>query len=93
MSDAPTGKIDAILAERGAIYGSFKDCAAISCGIKDVFRAAPNWNKLTAEQQEVLDQMATKCSRILSGDPDHVDNWVDIAGAATLGAKSIKVSA
>lgn len=83
--------VASVLAERGTTHGPFKDNAAISCGLKDVFRSSPNWNTLTAVQQEALDLIATKISRVLSGDPDHVDNYTDIAGYAVLVAKSIAV--
>lgn len=40
---------------------------------------------MTATQMEALDLMATKQSRIVSGDPTFADHWDDIAGYARLG--------
>ena len=34
---------------------------------------------------EALEMIAHKIARILSGDADYADNWVDIAGYAQLG--------
>lgn len=43
------------------------------------------WDNLTASQQEALDMIAVKISRILSGNPNEPDHWDDIAGYALLG--------
>ena len=45
---------------------------------------------LDADQVEALDMIATKIARILNGNPDHVDSWIDIAGYATLVADRLK---
>jgi hypothetical protein len=41
-------------------------------------------------QAEALDQMAQKMCRILQGDPDFADHWVDIAGYASLVCAELK---
>ena len=76
--------VDDTLAQRGTRYGDFIDNAGVSQALKNVFRAAPNWRRLAADQQEGLDQIAAKISRALTGDPDYADNWHDIAGYAKL---------
>ena len=35
-------------------------------------------------QKEALEMIASKIARALSGDSNHLDNWVDIAGYAQL---------
>lgn len=82
--------IEDILADRGSKYGPFIDNAVIAQGLKDVMRQAPGWSKLRADQQEALELNAMKISRILSGDPDYIDNWADIAGYSTLIVKALK---
>lgn len=72
------------LAERGKRYGSYLTTAQIAQDIKRVFRAAPQWGELEADQAESLDMIANKLARILSGDPNYIDSWHDVAGYATL---------
>lgn len=87
-----TDKVKEILAQRGPVYGPFYDNAGIAQSTKDMWRATPNWKNLTSVQREALDLIALKVSRVLSdgADPDHADNWLDIAGYATLAAKDWK---
>lgn len=72
------------LAERGSKYGPFTGHAAITQGLKDVMRATPGWAKLAPDQKEALEMNAHKVGRILNGDPNYDDSWVDIAGYAQL---------
>ena len=76
--------VNAVLAERGKRYGEFKDHADISQLIKGLLRSRPGWNRLEHDQQESLEMIAHKIARILNGDPNYADNWIDIAGYATL---------
>lgn len=89
-SQAPLAEIHVLLEERGGLqgkgkYGPFVDNAMIAQELKYVMHRSPNWEKrLKAVHREVLDLIAMKISRILSGDPDYVDNWDDIAGYCIL---------
>lgn len=47
------------------------------------------WNSLAADQKEALEMIAHKVGRILNGDPNYDDSWIDIAGYATLVAKRL----
>jgi hypothetical protein len=40
------------------------------------------WDRLSAHQREALDMIMHKVSRILNGNPNHKDSWVDIEGYA-----------
>lgn len=82
--------IDATLAERGTRYGAFKDHAAIAQGLKSIMRQTPNWELLTASQKESLEMQAHKIARILNGDPNYDDSWVDIAGYSKLVADELQ---
>ena len=82
--------VDAVLAERGKRYGSFTGHAAITQALKDVMRKAPNWDKLAPDQKEALEMNAHKVGRILNGDPDYDDSWVDIAGYSKLVADRLQ---
>ena len=78
--------VKATLAERGDRYGSFDGHAEISQALKHLIWgfAAKRGKQLKPDQAEALDMMAHKIARILNGDPNYIDNWVDIAGYATL---------
>jgi hypothetical protein len=47
-------------------------------------RLAPGWHRLSADKKQALTVIADKQARILSGDPEYVDNWHDIQGYARL---------
>jgi hypothetical protein len=76
-----------ILNERGERYGTFQQQAAISQSLKRFMFAAER--KLEDDQTEALEMIANKIARILNGDPDYVDSWLDIAGYATLVAERL----
>jgi len=45
---------------------------------------------LNNDQREALEMIAHKIARILNGDPNYADNWIDIAGYATLVANRLE---
>jgi len=72
-----------LLTERAKTHGDFRDNAAVAQSLKDAMRAA-NWNELTDVQREALDFIASKIGRILAGDAEFEDHWLDISGYALL---------
>lgn len=72
------------LSERHERYGKFTVNAQVCISLKAVMADTPNWNFLTAYEEEALTMIAAKLSRILTGDQHYADNWHDIAGYATL---------
>ena len=76
--------IDKILEERGKNYGSFKDHAQIAQAFKRIMQGTPNWESIPRDQQESLEMIAHKVARILNGNSNYKDSWVDIAGYAQL---------
>jgi hypothetical protein len=68
------------LNQREAQYGDYSDVAKISQLIKN----AVDTGCLSHAQRESLDMMATKMARIVCGDSDNVDHWLDIEGYARL---------
>jgi len=72
------------LAERGKTYGNYREQTAISNKIKEAMREVPSFWDMETDQQDALEMIAVKLSRIVNGDPDYADNWADIAGYATL---------
>ena len=82
--------IDKILEERGNRYGEFADHAAICQDLKKVMSNAPKWKYLNPAQAQALEVIADKIARILNGDPDYDDNWIDIIGYSQLVLNEIK---
>lgn len=76
--------IDAVISERGSRYGRFEDGAAIMQSLKDIARNSPSWSKMKPNQREAMDMIMHKIGRVLNGDPDYADSWIDIQGFAKL---------
>ena len=81
--------VDQTLNERGARYGKFKDHAAISQELKRTIHENRS-QLMDADQIEALEMIAHKIARILNGDPNYADSWVDIAGYAKLVADRLE---
>lgn len=86
-----TTDIDETLQERGNRYGKFTGHAEVTMDLKRLIRThALKRNKhLTDSQQESLDMICHKIGRIINGDPNYADSWVDIAGYAKLVADEL----
>ena len=84
--------ITEILEERGKRYGIFKNHANISQRLKYVVADALSSRKGIVEddQREALDMICHKIARIVNGDPDYADSWIDIAGYAQLVADRLQ---
>jgi len=78
--------IDKVLNERGSRYGNFETQALITQDLKRMIRryAMQQDTAMSPDQWEALDMICSKIARILNGDPDYDDSWVDIAGYAQL---------
>jgi hypothetical protein len=81
-----------VLEERGARYGKFTGHAEVTQMLKTVIASALNKRNrtLAPDQQEALDMVCHKIGRIVNGDPDYADSWVDIAGYAKLVADRLE---
>lgn len=77
--------VDPILEEREKTHGQFDKVAQTANTIKDCIIAAGS--NLNPPQAEALDMIVSKIARIVNGDPNFPDHWLDIAGYATLAAK------
>ena len=83
-------KIEDTLEERGNRYGEFKEHARITQNIKRAMRDSPNWDTLSDDKKESLEMTAHKIGRILNGDPEYDDSWVDIEGYTHLVTKELQ---
>jgi transposase-like protein len=92
LSEPEVGDVDAILDERATNYGSFLTMSKVTQRLKAVAHQFAGQNNKTfdADQAEALDMIFTKIGRILNGDPNHIDSWVDIAGYAKLVADRLQ---
>ena len=88
----PESRVEGILGQRAKTYGTFKDNARVAQGIKRVMaeHAREKDRTFADDQWEALEMIASKISRIVNGDADHVDQWDDIAGYATLIADRLR---
>lgn len=87
--DIERGTIDAVLSERGSRYGKFKDGADIMQKLKSVMRSTSGWDNLSSSQREALEMVQHKIGRILNGDPNYDDNWIDVSGYSKLVADEL----
>lgn len=84
--------------ERDAKYGTFLHNGIVAQKLKEAMRNAPanparrahGWDMLPADIREGLDLIALKISRILTGDPEYLDNWDDIQGYARCVSERIR---
>jgi len=76
--------INDVLKERGGRYGKFSEHAKICQDLKGVMLDTPSWKELSNSQKQSLEVIADKIARMLNGDPNYKDNWVDIIGYSQL---------
>jgi hypothetical protein len=86
LSQGKERNVDAILDERASSYGSFMDLSRIAQRLKNTAHqfCSDNEKRFDVDQAEALDMIFSKLARILNGDPNHADSWIDIAGYAKL---------
>lgn len=77
-----SASIHALLEEREKTHGSFDAHALYTQEIKRIVRKSEQC--LTDAQLESLEMIAHKIGRILAGNADFRDHWLDISGYAML---------
>lgn len=84
--------VDVTLDARAVDYGKFIEGAEVMQMLKRVVQnALSNRDKVLAhDQAESLDMIIHKIGRIVNGNPDVVDHWLDIAGYAKLVADRLE---
>lgn len=83
---ADANSVDEILDKRAEQYGSYMHSSSVAIKLKQVIHNSMVQydTQLFPDQLQSLDMIATKIARILTGNPSHLDSWVDIAGYAKL---------
>ena len=91
MFDFPD-QVDETLDARALDYGKFIEGAEVMQMLKRVvLNALNNRDKTLAhDQAEAMDMIIHKIGRIVNGNPDVVDHWLDIAGYAKLVADRLE---
>jgi hypothetical protein len=83
-----------ILEERGSRYGSFVGHARLTMQLKNAIH--DHWldrddvYDMPDDVVEALHMICHKIGRIVNGDPDYADSWIDIAGYAQLVADRLE---
>lgn len=77
------------LSEREFTHGDFARRSQIEQCLIDVMERSDMWPSFEPYQRSAARMIAVKLSRVLAGNPDHVDSWHDIAGYAQLVAERI----
>ena len=78
-----------VLEERANSHGDFSFVATVAQELKHTLRLAA-YASLEPWQTEALDMIASKIARILAGNADEPDHWLDIEGYARLARERIK---
>lgn len=76
--------INSVLQVRGSRYGTLMSNATISQGLKEILHSSSNWEAMPPDMREALDMIVHKISRIVEGDFNYDDSWIDISGYSTL---------
>ena len=79
-----TTNVNDMLKGREGRYGSFEGHAKIAQDLKAVMQERSGWDNLAPDQKEALEMVQHKIARILNGDPNYIDNWVDLVGYSQL---------
>ena len=76
--------IEEVLNQRQTTYGSFTKNAEVSQMLKYFMIQGTNYKQMPTAHREALEMIVHKIARIVNGDPNYIDNWVDICGYSQL---------
>ena len=76
--------IKQVIEERGSNYGQFKDHAHLSQELKGCMQRHAEYKYLSTEMRESLEMIQHKVARVINGNQNHLDSWIDIQGYAKL---------
>src|SRR5689334_4195122 len=85
----PVDDITKLIDQREQTHGDFRLVAEVSQRLKCVLRDYELWQSLRPIQQEALEAICGKIGRILAGDADFADHWLDCSGYAMLVVKEL----
>jgi len=73
-----------VLKQRGGTHGNFIDTCRTTQDLMAVLYQGTNFGMLSTPQVESLHMIAHKMARIVNGNPNFEDHWVDIEGYSAL---------
>ena len=76
--------IEEVLNQRQSTYGSFTKNAEISQMMKYFMAQDTNYKQMPLAHREALEMIVHKIARIVNGDFNYIDNWIDICGYSQL---------
>ena len=76
--------IEEVLKQRQATYGSFTKNAEVSQMLKYFMNQGTNYKQMPVAHREALEMIVHKIARIVNGDFNYIDNWIDICGYSQL---------
>lgn len=76
--------IEEVLNQRQSTYGSFAKNAEVSQMLKYFMTQGTNYKQMPVAHREALEMIVHKVARIVNGDPNYIDNWIDICGYSQL---------
>ena len=76
--------VDQVLNQRKNTHGNFIDTCATTQALMQVLYGGSTFHSLSAPQVESLHMIAHKMARIVNGDPNFEDHWIDIEGYSKL---------
>lgn len=82
--------VETTLKERSKTHGDFTENAELSQDLKAIAAMGSKWQSMNAVQREAVEVILAKVARIVTGNPNHKDNWHDIGGYAKLAEDRIK---
>jgi hypothetical protein len=82
--------LDDELRTKTTANGPFEDVAQLAQGIKFALRRGRNWEPMSPESKEALEQIASRLAMILTGDPNEAKHWNRIAMYARIRDKALE---
>lgn len=76
--------VEKLLSTREATHGDYANTARVAQILKRILTGEMGDEKYTDRQRESLDLICTKLARIVSGNANEPDHWLDIAGYAKI---------
>ncbi len=81
--------INETLNERQGTHGEFSENVRVIRQFEMIAKGEKGYKRLSPIQQEVFHMIFIKMARILTGDPNHIDDWHDISGYSTLAEREL----
>lgn len=76
--------VEQTLDQRQTTHGEFSDNARVMQSLKLAVRCEDGWIELDSVKREAIEMILHKIGRIVTGNPEEPDHWLDIEGYARL---------